>query len=245
MNKGCFKHISYYLAVFSAFTYFTSILSDLYAAYGLFTDTGVPKTVFGAFVVVIIVSWILSLTDIYLARSILEQDDLSATIIDDLASRMFQARSLGHYGLVQTVMENFGWKEKALFAVVSGLQNGKRLVFVAIPQTIVLSIAIHFRNKVPNSTAVLSYALNFISLSVDLMKLVSVLYFYSCLKCCLAKDMSMWDSLNLKVEKTLNKMLKKHPEWAASPGAPADSFAPSAPLSESQHYEPSAPSQYY
>jgi len=212
------KKFAYLSSVSSVVSYFLTFGSDVYAAYQLYIDPAFPKPLFGAYVVIIIISWILSVFELSIAKSILDQDDLSATIIDDLTRRFYQVKSWGHFGLVQTVLsDHFGCQEKVFFFVLSGLNNAKRLIFVAIPQIIVVSLALKLSNTggAVNLKTLVSLSVNMFTLSADVAKIWCILYFYACVRCCAKKDMSLWDNLNLRVEKSLNKMLKKHPEYAS------------------------------
>eukprot|EP00475_Leptophrys_vorax_P027802 TRINITY_DN3971_c0_g3_i1.p1 TRINITY_DN3971_c0_g3~~TRINITY_DN3971_c0_g3_i1.p1 ORF type:complete len:385 (-),score=127.01 TRINITY_DN3971_c0_g3_i1:936-2009(-) len=212
---GCLNNLFFILNAVGLFAYFATILSDIYSLYALHVNPAIPVLIFYIYLGVFLVSLLFVFVETSVASKRLNMDDFSAIILDELASQMFSLRSLAHFCLVDKIKAKFGITDRIVLKLMYGLQNGRRLLIVTIPQTVLSAIALYFKSQgkddISLAISVLPYVLKFASLFNQFTVLINMLIFYPLVRCCIRvrqkDDMSLWDYMNLMTEKILNKFI--------------------------------------
>jgi hypothetical protein len=218
-NSSCTK-MKYLFALLSSLGVLFSAASDITAFNHLHQDVAVPIVWAKCYLAVLFLGWMLDCVDFFYARDVVyKRDDMSSMLMDSMSSKMFQVQSLRHFVLYQQASSNVGFCDGILMGVLSGIQNGKRLLLVSIPQAVIMGVALYYNNehefeerKLPNLKSMIIYSINLITLFGDITRLIHLIILYPCIRCCLCgmvdRSMSLWDFLNLRIEKALNKMLR-------------------------------------
>jgi len=216
VERGCMNDTFFVLSFVFLLSYFATLLSDVYSLYALKINPAIPNALFIVYLVIFVISLFFVFTEVNIASRRLVQDDFSAIILDDLACQFFVVRSFGHFCLVDKVKSKFGITDKVVLKVMYGLQNGRKLLMVTLPQAICMFIALLYKGNVNANLSfaikVLPYVIKFVLLYSSIYTLFLLAFVYPCLKCAIKlrqkENMSLWDYMNLMVEKILNKFLK-------------------------------------
>lgn len=198
-------------------SYFISYVSDIWALYVLFSDSKIPSGVAIAYLVIFFVSLIIGYFDLSIANGVLKRQDLSAIYIDSLANILFQVRGgLASYGLISVISDYTSFFDSILIAILQVLQNAVRVLLVTFPQIVISITAAVYQSQGSSSSKIiikfLPFLFKLLTLVVDCYKLFWFVMIYPFLRCyiLLSKkiQMTLWDYINLRIEKVLNKMLK-------------------------------------
>jgi len=206
--------------------YYLSPLSDVYSLWALYVNPVIPKVLFGVYAGIFAISLCFNFVETNIAARRLESQDFSAIILDQLACSMYVVRSFDHLCLVDKAKSKFGLTDMLVVKVMNGLQNGRRLVFVTVPQAICMLVALTFKSQGASNLSiaisVIPFVIKFVLLYDQLSNLFVLICLYPFLRCCIKvrerESMSLWDYMNLMVEKILNKLLKE-PGAASNSGA--------------------------
>jgi hypothetical protein len=225
-----FSKLFWMIAVVLTFAYFWTIASDIYALYALYSHPFVPRRIFYAYLAFFAIGMLIFIIEYGNARDILNREDLSMIMVDDLAYNMFQARGMGNYGLIREIQKRLSITDIILIRCLSMMDNLRRMIFVTLPEVIILIIAVLYKNQIisdsttsasaASSTQIVSvfislipYIIKFVILILDLKDAMLLFFVYPCLRCTILlttkQALSLQDYISIRVRLFRNSCLSK------------------------------------
>jgi hypothetical protein len=216
-RSGCMAQVIWLVSVVFTFSYAWVIASDVYALYSIAGNELIPRRILYAYIAFFCIGLIIFLMEMSYAREILAQGDISQIMIDDLSYNVFQARGFCEYGLIRQVQKRLSITDLILIRCVVMMENMRRILLVTLPETIILVIAVLYKNGILSDPGVNSktspsysvfiylipYIIKFYVLITDIKDMILLLFVYPCLRCTILlttkKNLSLKDYINLRV----------------------------------------------
>jgi hypothetical protein len=217
-HTGCMAQIFWFLSVVFTFAYFWMIASDIYALYSIASNELIPRRILYAYLFFFCVGIVIFLMEITYSREILARGDISQIMIDDLSYNIFQARGLRQYGLIREIQKHLSITDLILIRCVVMLENVRRVLFVTLPETVILVIAVLYKNRILSDDnnasgegpvysvflSLIPYIIKFYVLFTDIKDIFLLFFIYPCLRCTIflttKRNISLRDYINLRVK---------------------------------------------